>query len=125
MADRNYKPGAMCIEKGTIKLYGQALVIDAAGAITDNSKGFSMVRTGIGTYDIDLEDSYNDLRNIHGVVFNGLVSTSGYNLVVSKNDVGNKVLGILWINAEGAPADVTDGATFYIEITLKNSTVAY
>jgi len=125
MADRNYKPGAMCIEKGTIKLYGQALVIDAAGAITDNSKGFSMVRTGIGTYDIDLEDSYNDLRNVTGIVFNGQASTSGYQLVLSKNDVGSKILGILWINAAGVPAEVSDEATFYIEITLKNSTVDY
>ena len=125
MANRNFKPGAMCIEKGTIKLYGQALVTDGAGTIVDDSKGFSMVRTGVGTYDINLDDAYNDLRNVTGIVFNGLASTSGYQLVLSKNDVANKVLGVLWINADGVPAEVSDEATFYIEITLKNSTVAY
>ena len=123
MADRNYKPGAMCIEKGTIKLYGQALVTGGEGEITDDSKGFSMTPEGSGRYRITLEDNYNDLRNLTGVVVGA--ADGGRMVHVATQDVQNGDILIEWLDELGAVEDVPQGSTFYIEITLKNSTVDY
>ena len=125
MANRNYKPGAMAIEKGTIKLYGR-VVMGAAGAIdTQDCRGFSVSKDGTGVIQILLEDEYNDLYNcstiLQDVGFASDLSSYLSNVAVG---VDPPTFDLVFHDGSG-DTDPETGSTILIEITLKNSTVKY
>ncbi len=126
MANRNYKPGAMAIEKGLICLYGR-LVIGAAGAIaSQDSRGFSVVSDGSSVYTVTLEDNYNDLRMLSTNVIDAVAAGEGKLAQITAEDVANGTLEFTTIATDdGLAADVASGGIILIEITLKNSTVKY
>ena len=117
MANRNYKPGAMAIEKGTIKLYGR-VVYGAAGAIaSQDCRGFAVTDGGVGIINIALEDEYNALYNCTAVV----VGATPLTWAVTSEDVGaTPPVAVVTLSADPA-----DGESVLLEITLKNSTVKY
>ena len=118
MANRNYKPGAMCIEKGTIKLYGR-VVYGAVGAIaSQDCRGFSVTAGAAGEIDVLLEDQYTELYNCSAVIqgATGLLSN------LESVDVGSNTAPGFTL---AFTADPADGETVLMEITLKNSTVKY
>ena len=125
MANRNFKPGADCIEKGSIKLYGRAIVIDGAGAITDYSRGFALERTGVGAYDVVLEDNYNYMMNLTAQVQGA--NTGGITAIVTgdASSTATKTITIQFLDGAGLSAEVADTHTIYLEVTLKNSSVEY
>lgn len=126
MANRNYKPGAMAIEKGLICLYGR-LVIGAAGAIaSQDSRGFSVVSDGSSVYTVTLEDNYNDLRMLSTNVIDAVAAGEGKLAQITAEDVANGTLEFTTIATDdGLAADVASGGIILIEITLKNSTVKF
>ena len=126
MANRNFKPGAMAIEKGLICLYGR-VVVGASGAITSqDTRGFEVsLSASPGVYDVTLEDGYNDLRMVTTNVI-GAVAVGEGKMAQVTTDLSAKVFEItFYATDDGAAADVGSGKTFLIEITLKNSTVTY
>ena len=130
MANRNFKPGAMAIEKGLICLYGRA-DIEGEGAIvagTEDARGFSITPNGSGIYNITLEDNYTALRSVSTTVIDtsAIVGTEAKVHQVTAEDVVNGTLQLTFLDlATGVKADLPDGCTILIEITLKNSTVKY
>lgn len=130
MANRNFKPGAMAIEKGLICLYGR-IVVGAAGAITSQDcRGFSAVKvSGAGTegqYTVILEDNYNALYMVSTNVNDTVAAGEGKFAQITADDVQNGTLEITVVASDdGLRADVADGGILFLELTLKNSTVEY
>jgi hypothetical protein len=117
MANRNFKPGAMAIEKGTIKLYGR-VVYGAAGAIaSQDCRGFSVTDDGVGEIGVLLEDEYNALYQCVATV----QGATGLLYSLESVDVTSDTPGF----TVTLTADPADGETVLLEITLKNSTVKY
>lgn len=135
MANRNFKPGAMAIEKGLVCLYGK-VTLGASGAISsDDCRGFSIVKTDAetGRYTVTLEDFYNGLRSVSVSVEGSAdtVYTSGAGLASYLRNVNvstsAKTFDIQFADAAAPQADANpeDNAVLYIEIVLKNSSVSY
>lgn len=133
MANRNFKPGAMALEAGTIKLYGYVQT-GSSGAITSQDcRGFSIAKTGseTGRYTVTLEDSYVAFRNcsisVQGTADAAYTTAKGLGYLIRGEDVANKVFYIQFVNAAQpqADAELEDSAKFFVEITLKNSSVEY
>ena len=129
MANRNFKPGAMAIEKGLVALYGKVVTSTSGTISSSDCRGFSIAKTGseTGRYTITLEDSYNALRMVNvlveGAADTAYTNAKGLGYIVRGVDVASKVLYIQFVNAAQpqADAELEDAAEFYIEITLKNT----
>ena len=128
MANRNFKPGAMTIEKGTIKLYGR-VVIGTTGAIASQvSRGFLVaLTTSPGIYTITLEDKYTDLYGLVVNVTDAVAAGEGKFAQITAEDVsGAKTIEFTMVASDdGLAANVASGGILSLEITLKNSSVAY
>jgi hypothetical protein len=131
MANRLLKPLAGCLEQGIVKLYG-SFVTSTSGTIASSScKGFSVAKTSAetGRYTVTLADSYTALKNV-GVNVVGAADAAYTNAKgllsflrnVSVND-STPTFQIQFVDADGSPADaeLEDGTSVLLEITLKNS----
>lgn len=126
MASRNFKPGAMSLESGTIKLYGRA-VIGATGSISSQEcQGFSLARTAVGKYQITLEDNYVALRMLATNVIDAVAAADGKIGMVTVDNVTAGSLDVQFVATDdGLAGEVGSGGIILFEITLKNSTVRY
>ena len=127
MANRNFKPGAMAIEKGLICLYGR-VTIGAAGAVaSQDCRGFSVaLNASPGVYDVTLEDSYTALYMVSSNVNDAVAAGEGKFVQITAEDVANGTLQFTVVASDdGAAANFASGAVLFLEITLKNSTVEY
>jgi hypothetical protein len=127
MANRNFKPGAVGIEKGLVCLFGR-INIGAAGVISSQDcRGFSASFLGTGGYILTLEDKYTALYNVTGTIVGAVSATTASDFYVSQETVAadNKRLILQFLNGTGVNDDMADGNTLLIEVTLKNSTVKY
>lgn len=127
MANRNFKPGAMSIEKGLICLYGR-VVIGAAGVIaSQDCRGFSIaLSSSPGVYDITLEDNYNALYMVSSNVNDAVAAGEGKFVQITAEDVENGTIEITVVASDdGLAADIASGGILFLELTLKNSTVKY
>jgi hypothetical protein len=126
MANRNYKPGAMAIEKGLICLYGR-VVIGAAGAIaSQDCRGFSIASDGSSAYTITLEDNYNALYMVSSNVIDAVAAGEGKFVQITSEDVTTATIAITTVASDdGLAADIAADGILLLEITLKNSTVKY
>jgi len=117
MANRNFKPGAMAIEKGLICLYGR-VVFGAAGAIaSQDCRGFSVTKGATGEIDVLLEDEYTELYSVTAII----QGASAKDSFLTGVDVQSSTPGFtLDLVTDPASADKV-----LIEITLKNSTVKF
>lgn len=133
MANRNYKPGAMAIEKGLVSLYGKVVTSTSGTISSSDCRGFSIAKTGseTGRYTITLEDKYNALRACNvavvGAADAAYTNAAGLGYLLRNVDVTTSTLDIQFVNAAQpqADAELENGAEFYIEIVLKNSSVTY
>ncbi len=127
MADRNFKPGAMALEKGLICLYGR-VVIGTSGAIaSQDCRGFSIALSASpGGYDITLEDNYNALYMVSANVNDAVAAGEGKFVQITAEDVEAGTIEITVVASDdGLAADIASGGILFLEITLKNSTVKY
>ena len=127
MANRNFKPGAMCIEKGLICLYGR-VEVGAGGAISSQDcRGFSAAATGApGVYDVTLEDNYTELYMLSSNVLDAVAAGEGKIAQLTAEDVANGTLQFTVVATDdGLAANIADGGRLLLEITLKNSSVEY
>ena len=126
MANRNYKPGALAIEKGLVCLYGRA-TIGASGAVaSQDARGFSIANGATGIYTITLEDNYTALRMVSTNVIDAVAGGEAKLAQITAEDVANGTLELTFVATDdGLAADPASGAIILIEITLKNSSVDY
>ncbi len=130
MSSRYYKEGCQALEKGTVKLWGR-FVVGASGAIaSQDCKGFSVaLNASPGTYIATLEDTFMGLLMFHANVIDAVAAGEGKFAQITAEAVATKAaktIGFTMIATDdGLAADVASGGIVLIEITLKNSTVAY
>ena len=127
MANRNFKPGPMAIEKGTIKLWGR-VVVGASGAVaSQDCRGFSVaLNASPGVYDVTLEDNYTALRMFTTNVIDAVGAGEGkFGQVISEDVAGGVLSFTVVATDDGLAADVAADGIILIEITLKNSSVDY
>ena len=126
MANRNFKPGALALEQGTVKLYAK-FTVGAANAITVN-RGLgiaSIARTAAGKVTITLEDTYPALLGITVVKSNASAAAEALVYSMVNEDVVSTKAIIVGFSNAAVPAftDLTQGDVVYVELTLKNSGV--
>lgn len=126
MANRNFKPGAVALEQGTVKLYAK-FTVGAANAITVN-RGLgiaSIARTAAGKVTVTLEDTYPALLGINVVKSNASAAAEALVYSMVNEDVVSTKAIIIGFSNAAVPAftDLTQGDVVYVEITLKNSGV--
>jgi hypothetical protein len=126
MANRNFKPGAVALEQGTVKLYAK-FTVGAANAITVN-KGIgitSIARTAAGKITITLEDVYPMFLGLNVIKSNASAAAEALVPSVVSEDVSSTKAIVVGFSNAAVPAftDLTDGDVVFVEITLKNSEV--
>ena len=131
MANRNYKPGAMALEKGLICLYGQITTTTSGTIGSQSCVGFTAELTAAeaGRYTITLSDKYPTLFMVNTQIVTtadtAYTSGKGLQSVLRNVAMTSKTFDIQFVDAAApqADADVEDGAVIYLEIVLKNSNV--
>lgn len=133
MANRTFSKDAVTLEKGVVKLFGHVVTTTSGTIGSQSCKGFSVVKTSAktGRYTITLDDYYVSFlaaqTTVVGAADAGYTSAKGLtsflrNVAV---DSSHKTFDVQFCDRQTAPADadLESGAEFYIEITLKNSSV--
>ena len=135
MANRNWNQYMRTLERLPVKLFGKVTTSTSGTIGSQECKGFSVAKTGseTGRYTVTLEDAYIDLLSASVIVegADDAVYTADKGLIpILRNvDVAAKTLDIQFVSvtevtdANTFPdAELADAASFYIELTLKNST---
>lgn len=127
MANRFFEQFYLSLVKGKVVLFGKA-AIGAVGAPTlsaANSKGIaSIVRKGLGDYEITLQDTYNSLLGFQPVVLLASGTPAVASVAIKSETVATtKIVRIQCLDFAGAAVDPDSGAVLYFEIKLKNSSV--
>lgn len=134
MANRTFQP-VSSLDRATIHLYG-SLTIGATGAITaQDSNGFTITRTGTGTYKCTLDDTYP--VSTANYVSKGTNTSPLLNFDITTIDAGTRLFQqftlltdtvatngqFTWVfdSAANTPQDPNSGAILRLMIVLKNS----
>lgn len=126
------------VKKGVVKLYGAfptttSGTLATSGFTSARKAGFTLAKTAAktGRYDVALQDKYIGLLNVdakpNGAADAAYTTAKGVkciprNVAVAGSATANGTLQIQMVRTDtGADAEVEDGATLYVEITLDNS----
>lgn len=121
MASRYFKD-VQAAETGRVYTHAK-INIGATGAPTIADAPFvdSIVRNGAGDYTLTLQDSYNEL--FHFGIINAISSNQDLVFQLHTVDVAAKTLRFI-CKTGNASTDPSSGTVLYIDIGLKNSSVA-
>jgi hypothetical protein len=129
MANRTFH-AAKSLDREVISLFG-VLTIGAVGAISSQDcLGFSVARTGVGAWTITLGDRYGALFGINSSLLHATTpSGAKLELVADNSAAAAKTITAKWVNDAAvagtfAPVDPASGSKVYLQILLRNSTVA-
>ena len=132
MANRRFQQFQGTLENGVVKLFA-TVTTSTSGAIASlSSSGLTITKTGseTGRYTVTLSDKYTNLLSAHAIVQGGAdgnyTSTKGSYAIVRGVDVSaaTPLLYVQFVRTDNAhDAELEDGAKFYLELTLKNSSV--
>lgn len=129
MANRLFKQFQMTLEQGVVKLYGSVTTSTSGTVASTACKGFSVAKTAgeVGRYTVTLSDYYIGLLSC-GVIVVGAADaayTTGKGLIPFLRNVAvstaAKTFDIQFASDASADAELIDGASFKVEISLKNS----
>lgn len=129
MANRLFQQFRHTLENGIVDLYG-SFVTSTSGAIASSAcKGFSIAKTGseTGRYTVTLADRYYGLKsvlaNIVGTADAAMTSAKGLAYFLRNINMTTGTFDIQFCDPDGTPADaeIENGASVLLTITLKNS----
>lgn len=131
MANRYYKQFQGTLEAGVVKLFGSVVTSTSGTVSTSTGKGLTITKTGgeVGRYTVTLADKYTALLGVSVALVGSADAayTSAKGIVHFLRNVSvagaTPAFDIQWADADGSAADaeVENGAAFYVEVTLKNS----
>jgi hypothetical protein len=131
MANRLFKQFQGTLEAGVIKLYGSVTTSTSGTVSSSTGKGLTITKTSAetGRYTVTLDDKYTSLLAVSVTVQGAADAAYGTGKGLVSFVRGVDVAGttplfyIQFCDADGSPADaeLEDGAKFYLEVTLKNS----
>lgn len=133
MANRLFKQFQMSLEAGVVKLYGSVTTSTSGTIASSTGKGLTITKTAAetGRYTVALADPYVALLNVSVVVQGSAdaayTSAKGLQAFIRAADVTSLTAPLFYVQfcaEDGSPADaeLEDGAKFFLEVTLKNST---
>lgn len=130
MASRSFRQQQYTAEIGIVTLYGSFTTSTSGTISTSSCKGFSIAKTATkaGRYTVTLEDKYQGLRrcevDVVGATDAAYTTAKGLTRFLRNVAVDStKTMDIQFARTDtAADAELDDGATVYIAITLKNST---
>ena len=117
------------LEKGVVKLYGNFTTSTSGTIASSSCKGFTVAKTAAetGRYTVTLADSWKAFMGvcvtIVGAADAAYTSAKGLTHIVRNVSMTNKTFDVQFNDPDGSPADaeLEDGASVYLEITLKNT----
>lgn len=129
MANRLYKQFQATLEQGVVSLFGQ-VITSTSGAIASSScKGFTISKVAgkSGRYLVTFADKYTSLIGVD-VIVEGAADTA-YNTAKGLSPMLRAVavsasvptLLVQFVSTTLADAELDDGAKFYLQVKLKNS----
>ena len=132
MANRQFQQFQGTLEKGVVKLFA-TIVTSTSGAISSTTAtGLTVAKVAAeaGRYRVTLDDKYTRLLAAQAIVTGAAdaayTTAKGAYAIVRNVAVSSAtpVLDIQFVRTDtAADAEVEDGATIYVELTLKNSSV--
>jgi len=131
MASRLFSQFQGTLERGVIKLFARVTTSTAGVVASQEASGLVVTKTAgeEGRYTLALQDRYVELLAAHVVVQGAADAayTASKGLVplvrtVSVNAASPAILVQFADPATSADAELADGASFYVELTLKNTT---
>jgi hypothetical protein len=130
MASRMFQQFQGTLERGVVKLFA-TVTTSTSGAIASSSAlGMTITKTAseAGRYTVTLSDKYVSLLAanalVEGAADAAYTTAKGSQAILRGVDIAGKVLYVQFVRTDtGADAELEDGAKFFLELTLKNSTV--
>jgi hypothetical protein len=133
MANRLLKQFSGTLTQGVVKLYGHVVTSTSGTVGSYTAKGFTVAKTGseAGRYTVTLSDTYCAFLGCQvtlvGAADAAYTTAKGIVPFVRNVSVADSTptFDIQFADADGSAADaeLADAAEFYVEITLKNSSV--
>jgi hypothetical protein len=132
MASRMYQQFQGSLEKGVVKLFATVVTSTSGTIASSDMLGGSVAKVGgkAGRYRITLADAYQRLLSasviVSGAADAAYTAAAGVTAIVRNVAVSGAtpILDIqLCRNDTGADAEVIDGASIFIELSLSNSSV--
>jgi hypothetical protein len=126
--NRLYYQFRLALEKRIVDLFGK-VTIAGSGAptlVAASSKGIASIsRASAGLYNITLQDKYVGLLNVQiaTMLAAGAPDAVGGWIIRSEAVATTKVIQVLFVDGAGAAIDPDDGATLFLTIQLKATTV--
>ena len=131
MANRLYKQFQGTLEAGVVYLYGSGTTSTSGTLASTTGKGFTITKTAAktGRYTITLADKYTSLLNCNITIQTSadVAYTASKGIVAMVRNVSVSgspaTLQVQFMTAVATPADteLEDGAKFFVELVLKNS----
>lgn len=126
MANRYMYEFLQMFEKRPVILFAN-ISIGATGAPTLNtgSRGIkSVTRTGVGSYDIVLEDIYQKLLDINWELISATGTDAALGMLIASDASNNTTtpkVSVTFRVAAGTLTEISNGATLLLSILLRNS----
>lgn len=131
MANRLMKQFQGTLEAGVVKLFGSVTTSTSGTISSSTGKGLTITKTSAetGRYTVTLADKYTSLLAVNVMVEGSAdaayTSAKGLQCFIRGAAVSaaTPVFYIQFCAEDGSPADaeLEDGAKFYLEVTLKNT----
>lgn len=130
MANRLYKQFQGTLEQGVVKLFGSVTTSTSGTISSKTGKGLTITKTAgeTGRYTVTLADKYTALLScsvrIEGAADAAYTGSKGLVSFLRNVDVSSAgSFDVQFTTAVASPADaeLENGAKFYLEVTLKNS----
>jgi hypothetical protein len=118
-------PGAKKLRRETVTLHGR-VNLGATGVVSTQTKqklsGFTVARTGAGTYTLTLSDRYSELLGFDIMVIGAnatYTTTAGRDVFITSDlTTTTKVITFKLLQVSGAVAEAEDNAKLLIQVEL-------
>lgn len=114
MAARNYAP-IRALNRSTVRISGSFAPAGTGAVTSTKGKGFSVARSGVGTFTVTFTDKYNDLLSATATV--QLAAAADTQAQVGAYSASAKTLVIRTLTA-GAAADISANADNRVHFDL-------
>jgi hypothetical protein len=122
MADRNFST-QLALDKNVVQLAGTCTIATGTGGVTANNiLGATVARTGTGAFTITLADRYPEILSVNLQV--GKATAQDLVPQVVAVDLSARTITFRLLTGT-TPTDITtEAATLFVDIKMKNSTIA-
>lgn len=132
MASRQFQQFQYSLERGVVKLFATVVTSTSGAIASSDAMGMAVTKVGseAGRYKLTLQDAYQRMLScsvmVSGASDAAYTTAKGIQAIVRNVAVSGATpaLEVQLVRTDtGADAEVEDGATIWIEVTLSNSSI--